>query len=141
MNAPTNPSASEAPAAQQIDAIIQEFNDWRGQTMSRLRSAITQADPDVVEEVKWKKPSRPLGVPVFSHTGNLCICEALKSAVRLTFPKGALLDDATHLFNARLDSKSVRAIDVHENAAVDEAALTALIREAVELNTRDRAGR
>ena len=141
MNAPTNPSANEAPAAQQIDAIIQEFNDWRGQTMTRLRSVITQADPDIIEEVKWKKPSRPLGVPVFSHTGNLCICEALKSAVRLTFPKGAQLDDPTHLFNTRLDSKSVRAIDVHENAALDEAALTALIREAVELNKRDRAGR
>jgi hypothetical protein len=121
-------------AAEQIDVIIKMPGDWRGETLSRLRALINQADLDVVEEVKWKKPSRPEGIPVWSHDGMLCFADTLKSAVRLTFPKGARMENRTKLFNARLDSKTVRAIDFHEGGAVDEAALKALILEAVRLN-------
>ena len=121
--------------AQQIDAIIKEPGDWRSQTLSQLRALIKQADPTVVEEVKWKKPSKPMGVPVWSHDGTLCIADTLKNAVRLTFPKGAQLKDPTKLFNTRLDSKTVRAIDFHQGATIAEAALKALILEAVGLNT------
>lgn len=121
-------------AAEQIDAIIKMPGDWRGETLSRLRVLIQQADSDAVEEVKWKKPSRPEGIPVWSHDGMLCFADTLKSAVRLTFPKGAQMQDPNKLFNTRLDSKTVRAIDFHEGDAVDEAALKALIMEAVALN-------
>ena len=123
---PDNPEVTE---------IIKSQSDWRGKTLSQLRAMIKRADPGVVEEVKWKKPSRPSGVPVWSHDGILCIGEALKSAVRLTFPKGASIRDPKKLFNARLDSTSVRAIDVHAGETVDEAALKALILQAVRLNT------
>ena len=122
-------------AAQQIDAIINMHGDWRGETLSRLRALIKQADPAVIEEVKWKKPSRPEGVPVWSHDGILCVCDTLKNAVRLTFPKGTQMKDPQKLFNTRLDSKTVRAIDFHEADTINEAALKALILEAVELNT------
>jgi len=120
--------------AEQIDIIIKMPGDWRGETLSRLRTLIKQADPDAVEEVKWKKPSRPEGVPVWSHDGILCFADTLKSAVRLTFPKGAQMKNPKKLFNTRLDSKAVRAIDVREGDAIDEAALKALILEAVGLN-------
>lgn len=103
--------------------------------MSQLRALIKTADPALVEEVKWKKPSNPRGVPVWSHDGILCIGEMLKNAVRLTFPKGAQMKDPKKLFNTRLDSNSVRAIDFHVGDTVNEAALTALILEAVGLNT------
>ncbi len=122
-------------AAQQIDAIIKMHGDWRGETLSRLRALIKQADPAVVEEVKWKKPSRPEGVPVWSHDGMICVGDTLKNAVRLTFQKGAQMKDPKKLFNARLDSNTVRAIDFHEGEAVDEVALKALFLEAVGLNT------
>jgi hypothetical protein len=122
-------------AAQQIDAIIKQYADWRGEMLSRLRALIKQTDPAVVEEVKWKKPSRPEGVPVWSHDGILCVCDTLKNAVRLTFPKGAQMNDPHKLFNTRLDSKAVRAIDFHEGATIHEAALQALMLEAVGLNT------
>jgi hypothetical protein len=125
----------EVSISRQIDAIIKEPGGWRSNVLSQLRAAIKRADPAVIEEVKWKKPSRPMGVPVWSHDGNLCIGEALKNAVRLTFPKGALIKDPKHLFNARLDSNSVRAIDFHEGESVDETALKALIVQAVALNT------
>ena len=121
-------------AAQQINAIIKKYDDWRGEMLSRLRALIKQADPALVEEVKWKKPSRPEGVPVWSHDGILCFCDTLKNAVRLTFPKGAQMKDPQKLFNTRLDSKTVRAIDFHEGDTVNEAALKALILEAVGLN-------
>lgn len=134
MNASTNSSPQDKSASQQIDAIITMHDDWRGETLSRLRALIRRADPAMVEEVKWKKPSRPEGVAVWSHDGNVCICDILKNAVRLTFPKGAQCKDPKKLFNTRLDSKGVRAIDFHEGAMVDEAALQALIREAVGLN-------
>lgn len=94
-----------------------------------------KADAAVVEEVKWKKPSNPMGVPVWSHNGIICIGEALKNAVRLTFPKGVEIKDPKEMFNTRLDSKSVRAIDFHEYDTVDEAALRTLILEAVRVNT------
>ncbi|HJT58870.1 MAG TPA: DUF1801 domain-containing protein [Ktedonobacteraceae bacterium] len=122
-------------AAQQIDAIINKYDDWRGELMSRLRALIKQADPVLVEEVKWKKPSRPEGVPVWSHDGIICVCDTLKNAVRLTFPKGIQMKDSHKLFNTRLDSKGVRAIDFHEGDSINEAALQALILEAVGLNT------
>lgn len=121
-------------AARQIDAIIAKATDWRGETLSRLRALVLEADPGVVEEVKWKKPSRPEGVPVWSHDGILCVADLLKSTVRLTFPKGARIEDPEKLFNTRLDSKSVRAIDVREGEAVDPVGLQALVREAVRLN-------
>ena len=121
-------------AAQQIDAIIKKHEDWRGEMLSRLRAVIKQADPAFVEEVKWKKPSRPEGVPVWSHDGILCFCDTLKNAVRLTFPKGAQMKDPQKLFNTRLDSKTVRAIDFREGDTINEAALKALILEAMGLN-------
>jgi len=121
-------------ASQQIDDIIKQSGDWRGEKLSQLRALIKAADPAVVEDVKWKKPSRPEGVPVWSHDGIICVADTLKNAVRLTFPKGAQMKDPTKLFNARLDSNAVRAIDFHTGDTADEAALRALILEAVGLN-------
>ena len=121
-------------AAEQIDAIIEMPGDWRGEMLARLRDLIRKADPGVVEEVKWKKPSKPEGVPVWSRGGMLCVADTLKSAVRLTFPKGAQMKDPEGIFNTRLDSKAVRAVDFHEGDAIDEAALKALILEAARLN-------
>jgi hypothetical protein len=135
MKAGPDPSPKGESPSQQIDAIIKEPGDWRGTKLSQLRAVIKKADPAVVEEVKWKKPSKPSGVPVWSHDGNICIADTLKNAVRLTFPKGAQIKDPKKLFNTRLDSKTVRAIDFHEDDTVDEAALKALILEAVGLNT------
>ena len=135
MKAGANPSPKEKSASQQIDAIIKEAGDWRGEKLSQLRSLIKKADPAVIEEVKWKKPSKPSGVPVWSHDGIICVADTLKHAVRLTFPKGAQMKDPKKLFNTRLDSKTVRAIDFHEGDTVDDAALKALILDAVRLNT------
>lgn len=128
-------STDEKSASEQIDDIIKEPGDWRGQKLSQLRALILKADPGVVEEVKWKKPSKPSGVPVWSHSGTICVADTLKNAVRLTFPKGAQVKDPKKLFNTRLDSNTVRAIDFHENDAIDEAALKALILDAVRVNT------
>jgi hypothetical protein len=122
-------------ASQQIDAIIQKSGDWRGKKLAELRAVIRQADPDVIEEVKWKKPSRPEGVPVWAHDGNVCMADTLKNAVRLTFPKGAQVKDPKGLFNTRLDSNTVRAIDFREGDAIDEEALKALFLDAVRVNT------
>ena len=135
MKASTSHSLKDTSSSQLIDAKIKALGDWRGKTLSQLRALIKQADAGMVEEVKWKKPSNPMGVPVWSHDGIVCIGDALKNAVRLTFPKGASMTDSKELFNTRLDSNSVRAIDFHEGDAVDEAALKALILEAVRLNT------
>ena len=134
MKAGANPSPKEKSASEQIDAIIKEAGDWRGEKLSQLRSLIKKADSAVVEEVKWKKPSKPSGVPVWSHDGIICVADTLKHAVRLTFPKGAQMKDPKKLFNTRLDSKTVRAIDFHEGDTVDEAALKSLILDAVKLN-------
>ena len=125
----------------QVDAKIKSLSDWRGRRLSQLRASIKKADTSVIEEMKWKKPSNPSGVPVWSHDGIICIGEPLKSAVRLTFPKGASIKDPKKLFNARLDSSSVRAIDFRESDTVDEAALKALILEAVRLNSAKATGR
>ncbi len=126
--------SKERSPSQQIDAIIRDQRDWRGRKLAQLRALIRKADPAVVEEVKWKKPSRPEGVPVWSHDGMICVADTLKNAVRLTFPKGAQVKDPKKLFNTRLDSKTVRAIDFHEDDIVDEAALKALILAAVGVN-------
>lgn len=128
-------SPKEKSPSQQIDAIIKQTDGWRGKKLSELRAVIKQADPAVVEEVKWKKPSNPSGVPVWEHDGILCIADTLKNAVRLTFPKGAQIKDPKKIFNTRLDSKTVRAIDFFEDSSINEAALKALVREAVKLNT------
>jgi hypothetical protein len=130
-----NLSPKEKSPSQQIDDIIKEPGDWRGEKLAQLRALILEADPAVVEEVKWKKPSKPSGVPVWVHDGNICIADTLKNAVRLTFPKGAQIEDPNGLFNTRLNSKTVRAIDFYEGDTVDEAALKALILEAVRVNT------
>ena len=130
------PGKSKSPSpSQQIDAMIRKSSDWRGRTLSQLRSLINKADPDIIEEVKWKKPSNPMGVPVWSHDGIICVGDTLKSAVRLTFPKGAQVKDPKKLFNTRLESKTVRAIDFHEGDTVDETALKALVLDGVRLNT------
>ena len=123
----------ESPA-QLIDARIKELGDWRGKTLSRLRSLIKQADPEVVEEWKWRKPSHP-GVPVWSHHGGICTGETYKSVVKLTFFKGASLKDPSRLFNSSLEGNTRRAIDIHEGDKIDEGALKSLIRAAVALNT------
>src|SRR5689334_9954026 len=135
MTATKGPTGKGADVSAEIDAIIAGIGDWRGATLSQLRATILKADTSIVEEVKWKKPSRPSGVPVWSSNGIICVGEPLKSAVRLTFPKGASFKDPKKLFNARLDSKTVRAIDVHEGERVDKPALKSLITQAITLNT------
>jgi hypothetical protein len=140
MKTSPNPSPEGKTPSQEIDAIIKAAGDWRGKKLSQLRALIKTADPVVVEEVKWKKPSNPMGVPVWSHAGILCIGDTLKNAVRLTFPKGAQMKDPKKRFNTRLDSKTVRAIDFHEDDTVDEAALKALMLDAVGLNTPKKRG-
>jgi hypothetical protein len=123
-----------------IDARIKELSDWRGETLARVRSLIKQADPDVVEEVKWRKPSNSMrGVPVWSHAGIICTGETYKSVVKMTFAKGASLADPSGLFNSSLEGNTRRAIDLHEGDKIDEKALKALIRAAVALNTTARA--
>src|SRR5260370_4373054 len=108
---------NDASASQQIDAIVRKTTGWRGERLAQLRALIRRADPAVIEEVKWKKPSRPEGVPVWSHDGIFCIGATLKSSVRLTFPKGSQPKDPQGLFNPRLDNNSVRAIDFHDGDA------------------------
>ena len=123
----------EAPS-QQIDARIEELGDWRGETLARVRGIIREADPDVVEEWKWAKATSP-GTPVWSHDGIICTGETYKSAVKMTFAKGASLEDPSGLFNASLEGNMRRAIDIHEGEEIDEEALKVLIRAAVALNT------
>jgi hypothetical protein len=125
---------NDVSASKQIDAIIAKTAGWKGERLGLLRALIRGADPGVIEEVKWKKPSRPEGVPVWSRDGIVCIGEILKNAVRLTFPKGAQLKDPKGLFNTRLDSKSVRAIDFHEGDAITASSLKALIVQGARLN-------
>ncbi len=134
MKTKSDPYPTEKSPSQQIDDILKEPGDWRGQKLATLRALILEADPVVIEEVKWKKPSKPSGVPVWSYDGILCVADTLKNAVRLTFPKGAQMKDPKHLFNTRLQSNSVRAIDFYEDDTIDGAALKALILEAVKLN-------
>lgn len=121
-------------ASREVDAILKKSGDWRGETLSRLRDVVLSVRPPLIEEVKWKMPSKPDGVPVWSHDGIVCMGETLKHVVRLTFPRGAQLKDPKKLFNARLDSKSVRAIDFSEGEKVPVAAVKALVAEASGLN-------
>jgi hypothetical protein len=123
---------AESPS-QSIDARIDELGDWRGQMLHRLRALINEADPQVVEEWKWAKPSSP-GTPVWSHDGILCTGETYKNAVKMTFAQGAALADPARLFNSSLDGNTRRAIDFHEGEKINEKALKALIRAAVALN-------
>lgn len=130
-------SAQQTPGSpsELIDARIAELPDWRGETLARIRALIHQADPDVVEEWKWK------GTPVWSHDGIICTGETYKSVVKMTFAKGASLDDPSGLFNSSLEGNVRRAIDIREGEAIDEEALMALIRSAVDLNTARAASR
>jgi hypothetical protein len=135
-----NEGKGEDPPSALIDARIKTLSDWRGETLARLRMLIKQADPEVVEELKWRKPSNAMsGVPVWSHAGIICTGETYKNAVKMTFAKGAALEDPTGLFNASLEGNTRRAIDFHEGDKIDEKALKALIRAAVVLNTSVRA--
>ena len=126
-------TAKSTSPSQLIDGRIKELGDWRGETLARVRASIKQADPEVVEEWKWR------GVPVWSHAGIICTGETYKSIVKLTFAKGASLADPAGLFNASLEGGTRRAIDIHEGEAIDEAAFQALIRAAVALNTASRS--
>jgi len=121
-------NSGESPA-QLIDARIKELGDWRGKTLARIRKLIKEADPDVVEELKWR------GVPTWYHDGMICTGETYQSVVKMTFAKGASLDDPSGLFNSSLGGNTRRAIDIHEDDKIDEKALKALIRAAVALNT------
>ena len=121
-------------------ASIEPPGDWRSETLARVRTLIEEADPEVVEDVKWRKPSNAmLGVPVWEHDGIICTGETYKTVVKLTFAKGASLEDPSGLFNASLEGNTRRAIDLHEGDKIDDKALTALIRAAVALNTATRA--
>lgn len=122
-------------ASEQIDDKIAELRDWRGDILSRIRILIREADPEVVEECKWFKPTNPTGVPVWSHAGIICTGESYKAKVKLTFAKGASLSDPANLFNSSLDGKVRRAIDIYEGEEIDVVAFKALIRAAVDLNT------
>src|SRR5213082_1733290 len=121
-------------ASELISKRIAELGDWRGETLSRMRKLIKEADPDVVEEWKWVKATKP-GTPVWSHDGIICTGESYKNVVKLTFAKGASLKDPARLFNSSLDGNVRRAIDIHEGEKVDESAFKALVRQAIALNT------
>jgi hypothetical protein len=122
-----------------IDTRIKEMGEWQAETLLRLRALIRQADPDVVEDLKWRKPTNPAGVPVWSHDGIICTGEAYKSHVRMTFPRGALLKDPKRVFNASLEGNAFRAIVIDEGGTIDEKAFMALVRSAIALNTSRRA--
>jgi hypothetical protein len=133
MSAQTTTGSKEASPSRLIDARIKELDDWRGVTLAQVRALINEADPEVVEEWKWR------GVPVWSHGGILCTGETYKTVVKLTFAKGAALDDPSRLFNSSLEGNTRRAIDIHEGEAINEVALKALIRAALALNISKRA--
>jgi hypothetical protein len=126
-------SESETPS-ELIDAKIEELDDWRGEMLSRIRGLAKQATPEVVEEIKWRKPSNPFGVPAWSRDGIIFTGETYKDKVKLTFAKGASLEDPAGLFNSSLEGKVRRAIDIYEGDGIDEEAFRALVRSAVELN-------
>jgi hypothetical protein len=129
--------SNETNASKMIDERIRDLGDWRGETLGKVRAIIKAADPDVVEEWKWAKATNP-GTPVWSHNGDICTGETYKSVVKLTFFKGASLNDPSDLFNSSLEGKVRRAIDIKEDDAIDEGALKALIREAVALNVESK---
>ena len=134
------PGAGASAAASRIDGRVRDLGDWRGATLERMRRLIREADPEVVEEWKWVKPTNP-GVPVWSHEGILCTGETYKSVVKLTFAKGASLPDPAHLFNSSLEGNVRRAIDIRENQTIDETAFRKLIQAAVLLNLENASGR
>ena len=137
---PAAKAASLETPSRLVDIRLDELDDWRGETLARVRALIKQADPDVVEELKWRKPSNPAGVPVWSHDGIICTGETYKDKVKLTFAKGAALKDPSRLFNASLEGNARRAIDIREGDKIDEEAFKALVRAAVVLNI-SRVGR
>ena len=131
-------ASQDQPASELIDRRIAELGDWRGDTLSRMRELIKEADPDVVEEWKWVKPTNP-GTPVWSHDGIICTGESYKNVVKLTFARGASLKDPARLFNSSLDGNVRRAIDIHEGEEVDASAFKTLVRRAVALNRSNKA--
>jgi len=135
----SQPKAAGKAASELISEKIAKLGDWRGDTLARIRSLIKQADPQVVEDVKWRKPTNPAGVPVWYHDGIICTGETYKTNVRLTFAKGASLRDPKGLFNASLEGNALRAIVIHEGDKIDEKAFKALVRSAVVLNASKRA--
>ena len=130
---------TEADGIRSIDAKIASLPDWRGEMLLRIRALIKKADPEVVEDAKWRKASNPLGVPTWSHAGIICTGETYRDKVKLTFARGASLEDRSGLFNSSLDGGTRRAIDIREGEKIDEEALAALIREAVALNLAGKA--
>jgi hypothetical protein len=127
-------SPSIESASRLIDERIKELGDWRGEMLSHIRALVKQADTEIVEEVKWIKPSNPFGVAVWSHNGLICTCEIYKNTVKMTFPKGAMLNDPSGLFTSCREGSSRRAIDFHEGDKINEEALKTLIRASVALN-------
>ncbi|MGN6848351.1 MAG: DUF1801 domain-containing protein [Sphingomicrobium sp.] len=125
---------TDGSAARQIDEKIQSLGDWRGETLSRLRKLIHEADPGVVEQVKWRKPSNPLGVPTWEHAGIICTGETYKDKVKLTFAHGASVPDPAGLFNSSLEGGTRRAIDISDGESIDESAFKALVHAAVAVN-------
>ena len=134
-NSASKEGKAEASPSDLIDAKIAALGDWRGETLGRVRKLIREADPDIVEAVKWQKPSNPSGVPVWEHAGIVCTGETYKDKVKLTFARGAALPDPQNLFNSSLDGNVRRAIDLHEGDRIDATALKALIRAAIASNT------
>src|SRR5436853_2642707 len=134
MKSRTSPPPKGRSPSQEIDAIIKSHDDWRGEKLSLLRALIKKADPGLIEEVKWKKPSNPMGVPVWSHDGIICTGETYKDVVKLTFAKGASLKDPRKLFNSSLEGNTRRAIDIREGESLNAAALKGLIQAAVAEN-------
>src|SRR2546426_1490866 len=130
-------ASNKTNASELIDKRIRELGDWRGKTLSKVRGIIKEADPDIVEEWKWVKPTNP-GTPVWSHNGGICTGEPYKNVVKLTFFKGAALTDPSGLFNSSLDGKVRRAIDIKEDDRIDKGALKNLVREAVALNQKSK---
>ncbi len=130
----TDAEADQVSANEKVDAIIENTKDWRGKKLELLRSIIIKTNTDIIEEVKWKKPSRPEGVPVWSLDGIICVADLLKERVRLTFPQGAKIQSCAKLFNTRLDSKTVRAVDFYADDRVDEPCLFEVVAEAICIN-------
>lgn len=127
-------------ASREIDRKIQGLDDWRGKTLGKLRELIRNADPEIIEAVKWRKPTNPAGVPVWEHSGIICTGDAFKEKVKITFAKGAFLDDPTGVFNAGLDGNTMRAVDLYEGDSIDEEAFQDLIRTAVAYNKSSKKG-
>lgn len=125
---------SDKSASEQIDDIIKQYGEWKGDVIKRLRDIIKDADPSIIEEIKWKMPTRPEGLPVWARNGIVCFVETWKDNIKLIFFKGALLTDPNKLFNSRLKSSTLRAIELHEGDPIDQAGIKALVLETVELN-------